>query len=57
MELVLGAVGSSEAKAVEADDAFEVSKEHLDLLSGVARCDIGVGLGDLTCALTRRLMP
>lgn len=36
MELVLGADWSSEAKAVEADDAFEVGKQHLNLLSGVA---------------------
>jgi hypothetical protein len=32
VELILGAVGSSEAEAIEADDAFEVGKQHLDLL-------------------------
>ena len=36
MELVLSSVWSSEAKAVEADDAFKVGEEHLNLLSGVA---------------------
>ena len=56
-ELIFGAVWSSEAEAVEADNAFEVSKEHLDLLSGVARRDVGVGLGDVSGALTRSLVP
>ena len=57
VELVFGAVGSSEAEAVEADDAFEMCKQHLDPLPGVARRDIGVGSGDVAGALARRLMP
>ncbi len=42
MELILGAVWPSEAEAVEADDALEVCKQHLDLLPGVARRDIRI---------------
>ena len=37
VELVLGAVRSSEAKAVEPEYALQVGEEHLDLLSGIAR--------------------
>ena len=47
VELILGAVWSSKAEAVEADDAFEVGEEHLYLLSGVAGGDIGIGLRDI----------
>ena len=57
VELIFGAVGSSEAEAIETDDAFEVCKQHLDLLPGVARRDIGVGCGDVAGSLTRILMP
>ena len=55
-ELVSGAVGSAEAQPVEPEDAFEVCKQHLDLLSGIARRDIGVGLGDVPRLLARGLM-
>ena len=51
VELILGAVWSSKAEAVEADDAFEVGKEHFDLLSGVAGGDIGICLRDIPCFL------
>ena len=47
MELILGAVRSSETQAVELQDAFEVGEEHLDLLSSALSVDIGIGLGDL----------
>ena len=56
-ELVLGAVGSSKSEPVETDDAFEVRKQHLDFLPGVARRDIGVGSGNIPRPLTRILMP
>ena len=52
VELIFGAVWSSEAEAVEPDDTFEVGKEHFDLLSGVAGRDIGIGLRDIPCFLS-----
>ena len=55
-ELILGAVWSSAAEAVEPDDTFEVGKEHFDLLSGVAGGDIGIGLRDIPCFLARVFM-
>ena len=51
MELIPGPVWTSESEAVEADDAFEVGEEHLDLLSGVAGGDTGIGLRDIPCFL------
>jgi hypothetical protein len=33
VELIAGAVRSSEAKAVQAEDAFEMGEQHLDLLA------------------------
>jgi hypothetical protein len=57
VELVLGAVGSSEAEAVEADDAFEVREQHLDLLPGVARRDISIGPGNIPRLLAGALVP
>ena len=56
MERILGAVWSCEAEAVEADDAFELSKQHLDLLPGGVRRDIGIGSGNVAGALARVLM-
>ena len=54
--LILSAVWSSEAEAVESDDTFEVGKEHFDLLSGVAGRDVGIGLRDIPCFLARVFM-
>ena len=34
------------ASAIESEDALQVSKEHLDLLSLTARNGVGLGLGD-----------
>ena len=47
VELIFGAVWSSEAEAVEADDAFEVGEEHLDFLSSVDGGDRGIVLRDI----------
>jgi hypothetical protein len=57
VELLFGAVRSSEAKAVETEYPLEMGEEHLDFLPGIARRDIGVGLGDLPRLLARVLMP
>jgi hypothetical protein len=34
------------ASAIESEDALQVSKEHLDLVSLTARNGVGLGLGD-----------
>ena len=56
MELVLGAVRSPEAKAVETEYTLEVGEEHLDFLPGIARRNICVGRGDLPRLLARVLV-
>ena len=55
MQLILGALGASKTRAVETHDAFEVCKQHLDLLPGIAQDDIGVG--DVAGALPRCFLP
>lgn len=42
VELTSGSVWSSEAVAIQLQDAFEMGEQHLDLLSGSHRCDIGI---------------
>ena len=55
-ELIFGAVWSSEAEAVEADNAFEVSKEHLDLLSSPAGIGVGICRHDAPGSVACRLV-
>ena len=53
MELVFCSVGTPQAQAVQLQDAFEVSEEHLDLLSLAARDEICIGRGDFARQIAR----
>lgn len=56
VELVSCTVRTSKAEPIETEDPFQVGEQHLDLLPGVARRDVGVGPGDVARNLTRVLM-
>jgi hypothetical protein len=47
VELISGAVGTSQAEPAEVQDAFEVGEEHLHLLPLPPGGQVGVGLGDV----------
>jgi hypothetical protein len=46
-ELVAGAIWTTEPQSSQFQNAFEVRKQHLDLLSLSARDDIGLRLGEV----------
>src|SRR5262249_60732542 len=48
-----GAIRPSQAEAVQAKNAFEVCKQHLDLLPLLPRRRIGLGLRDVAGHVTR----
>ncbi len=56
VELVTGTAWASQSKPTETEDAFEVSKEHLDFLSQLARDGILRGLCDGASDIPRRFM-
>jgi hypothetical protein len=41
---------------MELEDAFEVREQHLNLLAGIARRHISIGLGDFACPITGMFM-
>jgi hypothetical protein len=46
-ELVLSTRRTSQPEPVEAQDALEMRKQHLDLLTFTPRRHVGLGLGDV----------
>lgn len=55
-ELVSCAVWTSQAQAIHPEDALEVRKQYLDLLSLAARDQIGVRRGDIASQIPGALM-
>ena len=55
-ELIARTARSPQAQAVQFENALEVSEEHLDLLSLLARLLVTIGLGNLASDIPRRFM-
>src|SRR5690606_27251663 len=55
-ELILCSIWSSEAQAIQLEDAFEVREQHLDLLSLAAGGQIGVGLRQVASQIAGAFM-
>ena len=55
-KLVFRSVGTSQAQPIEPQNAFEVSKQHLDLLSLASRSCIRVGQRQIAGEVPRTLM-
>ena len=55
-ELIASAAHSAQPQASQVQDAFEVSKQHLNFLSIFARLLVKTGFGDVSSHIARRFI-
>ena len=56
VELIFCAIGTTQAQAVQLEDALEMGEQHFDLLPLAARHEVGVGVGDVARHIARALV-